>query len=91
MKMYPMSNKDQITEDKFLDENLEKGYVVPSDSPYGFSTFQVPKKDSNKMCYIIDYCPLNAAMKCDVMPLPNLAQCIEDLQGMEVFSKFNIC
>jgi hypothetical protein len=36
MKMYLMSNKDQITEDKFLDENLEKGYIVPSDSPYRF-------------------------------------------------------
>jgi hypothetical protein len=90
MKMYPMSNKDQITEDKFLDENLEKGYIVPSDSPYGFSTFQVPKKDSNEMCYIIDYCPLNAVTKHDVTPLPNLAQCIEDLQGMELFSKFDI-
>jgi hypothetical protein len=39
MKMYPMSNKDQITKDKFLDENLEKGYIVPLDSPYRFSTF----------------------------------------------------
>jgi hypothetical protein len=26
----------------------------------------------------------------DVTPLPNLAQCIEDLQGMEIYSKFNI-
>jgi hypothetical protein len=42
------------------------------------------------MCYIIDYCPLNTVMKCDVTPLPNLAQCIEDLQGMELFSKFDI-
>jgi hypothetical protein len=91
MKMYPMSNKDQITEDKFLDENLEKGYIVPSDSPYGFSTFQVSKKDSDKMRYIIDYRPLNAVTKRDVTPLPNLAQCIEDLQGMELFSKFDIC
>jgi hypothetical protein len=90
MKMYPMSNKDQITEDKFLDKNLEKGYIVPSDSPYGFSTFQVPKKDSNEMRYIIDYHPLNAVTKHNVMLLPNLAQCIEDLQGMELFSKFDI-
>jgi hypothetical protein len=90
MKMYPMSNKDQITEDKFLDENLEKGYIVPSDSPYGFSTFQVPKKDSDEMRYIIDYRLLNAVTKRDVTPLPNLAQCIEDLQGMELFSKFDI-
>jgi hypothetical protein len=86
-----MLNKDQVTEDKFLDENLEKGYIIPSDSPYRFSTFQVPKKDSDEMCYIIDYCPLNMVMKHDVTLLPNLAQCIEDLQGMEVFSKFDIC
>ena len=62
-KMYPMSAKEQAAEDKFLDENLEKGYIMPSDLPYGFSTFQVPKKDSDEMRYIIDYRPLNAVTK----------------------------
>jgi len=89
-KLYPMSLKDQETEDKFLDKNLEKGYIVPSSSLYGFSTFMVAKKDSNEKCYIIDYCPLNTVTRKDVTPLPNLAQCIEDLQGMEIFSKFDI-
>jgi len=50
----------------------------------------VPKKDSKEKRYIIDYRPLNAVTHKDVTPLPNLAQCIEDLQGMEVFSKFDI-
>jgi len=85
-----MSLADQAIEDEFLDKNLEKGYIVPSDSPYGFSTFMVPKKDSKEKCYIIDYRPLNAVTKKDITPLPNLAQCIEDLQGMELFSKFDI-
>ena len=89
-KTYPMSLKDQEAENQFLDENLEKGYIVPSESPYGFSTFMVPKKDSKEKRYIINYRPLNAVTKKDVTPLPNLAQCIEDLQGMELFSKFNI-
>jgi len=89
-KTYPMSLKDQEAENQFLDENLEKGYIVPSESPYGFSTFMVPKKDSKEKRYIIDYRPLNAVTKKDVTPLPNLAQCIEDLQGMELFSKFDI-
>jgi hypothetical protein len=89
-KVYPMSKREQEAEDQFLDENLAKGYIIPSDSPYGFSTFMVPKKDSNEMRYIIDYCPLNAITRKDVTPLPNLAQCIEDLQGMELFSKFDI-
>ena len=85
-----MSLKDQEAENQFLDENLAKGYIISSESPYGFSTFMVPKKDSKEKCYIINYRPLNAVTKKDVTPLPNLAQCIEDLQGMELFSKFDI-
>jgi len=50
----------------------------------------VPKKDSKEKRYIIDYRPLNAITRKDVTPLPNLNQCITDLQGMEIFSKFNI-
>jgi len=50
-----MSLKDQEAENQFLDENLAKGYIVPSKSPYGFSTFMVPKMDSKEKCYIIDY------------------------------------
>ena len=89
-KIYPLSRDKQDVENKFIDENLEKGYIVPSDPPYGFSTFMVPKKDSKEKRYIIDYCPLNAVTRKDVTPLPNLKQCIENLQGMELFSKFNI-
>ena len=47
-KVYPLSQGKQETEDKFLDENIAKGYIIPSDSPYGFSTFMVPKKDSKE-------------------------------------------
>jgi len=89
-KVYPLSRKEQEAEDKFLDENLAKGYIVPSHSPYSFSTFSVPKKDSKETQYIIDYRPLNTVTHKDVTPLPNLAQCIQDLQEMEVFSKFDI-
>ena len=89
-KVYPLSKGEQETEDKFLDENLAKGYIIPSNLPYGFPTFMVPKKDSKEKRYIIDYRPLNAITRKDVTPLPNLAQCIKDLQGMEVFSKFDI-
>ena len=89
-KVYPLSCKEQEVEDKFLDKNLAKGYIVPSHSPYSFSTFSVPKKDSKETWYIINYRPLNAVTCKDITPLPNLGQYIEDLQGMEVFSKFNI-
>jgi len=63
---------EQKAEDQFINKNLAKGYITPSDSPYGFSTFMVPKKDSKEKWYIIDYCPLNAVTQKDVTPLPNL-------------------
>ena len=90
-KVYPLSRDEQEAENKFINENLEKGYIAPSDSPYSFSTFMVPKKDSKEKRYIIDYRPLNTVTQKDVTPLPNLKQCIENLQGMELFSKFDIC
>jgi len=89
-KVYPLSRDEQEAENKFIDEILEKGYIAPSDSPYSFSTFMVPKKDLKEKRYIIDYRPLNAVTQKDVTPLPNLKQCIENLQGMELFSKFDI-
>jgi len=89
-KVYPLSHKEQEVEDKFLDENLAKGYIIPSHSPYSFSTFSVSKKDLKETQYIINYRPLNTVTHKDVIPLPNLAQCIQDLQGMELFSKFDI-
>jgi len=54
-KVYPLSQGEQETEDKFLDENIAKGYITLSDSPYSSSTFMVPKKDSKEKRYIIDY------------------------------------
>ena len=89
-KTYPLSRGEQDAENKFINENLEKGYIIPLDSPYSFSTFMVPKKDSKEKRYIINYCPLNAVTRKDITPLPNLKQCIKNLQGMELFSKFNI-
>jgi len=71
-KVYPLSRDEQEAENKFINENLEKGYIAPSDSPYGFSTFMVPKKDSKEKRYIINYRPLNAVTRKDVTPLPNL-------------------
>ena len=52
-KVYPLSQDEQEAEDKFLDENLAKGYIAPLDSPYGFSTFMVPKKDSKEKRYTV--------------------------------------
>jgi hypothetical protein len=44
-KVYPMTRiKDEVL-DTFIDEQLEKGYIRPSKSPYASSFFFIKKKD----------------------------------------------
>jgi hypothetical protein len=45
VKMYPMSVIEQEVLDKFLEENLAKGYLRPSKSPMASPIFFIKKKD----------------------------------------------
>jgi hypothetical protein len=44
-KMYNLTLEEQIELDKFLKENLDKGYIKPSQSPMASPFFFVKKKD----------------------------------------------
>ena len=44
-KVYPMPPNEQEELDRFLEENLRKGYIVPSKSPMASPVFFVKKKD----------------------------------------------
>ena len=44
-KIYPMSPNEQMELNKFLDEQLEKGYIEPSKSPLASPVFFIKKKD----------------------------------------------
>ena len=44
-KVYPMTLPEQAELDKFIDENLAKGYIRPSKSPMASPFFFVSKKD----------------------------------------------
>ena len=69
-------------------EMLEKGVIVPSESPFSSPIVMVPKKDgSNRMC--IDYRKLNDLTIKDEYPLPRVGQTIDTLQGAG-FSRLSI-
>ena len=57
-KVYPMPVNEQGELDKFLEENLRDGYIVPSKSPLASPVFFVKKKDS-KLRMVQDYRKLN--------------------------------
>ena len=44
-KVYPMTLPEQAKLDKFIDENLAKGYIRPSKSPMALPFFFISKKD----------------------------------------------
>ena len=44
-KIYPLAPKEQEALNLYLEDNLEKGYIVASLSRYGSPTFTVKKKD----------------------------------------------
>jgi hypothetical protein len=44
-KTYNLTPKEQVELDKILKENLDKGYIKPSQSPMASPFFFVKKKD----------------------------------------------
>jgi hypothetical protein len=68
---------------------LEKGFVRPSNSPFGAQILFVKKKDgSSRMC--LDYRSLNEHTVRDVYPLPLIDTLFDKLAGKRVFSKLDL-
>ena len=57
-KVYPMTRTEDDALDKFIDEQLAKGYIHPSISPYALSFFLMKKKDG-KLRPVQDYRNIN--------------------------------
>ena len=57
-KVYPLSPGEDEALQTFLSENLDKGYICQSKSPYVFPFFFIKKKNGN-LCPVQDYCKLN--------------------------------
>lgn len=88
-KIYPLSPKEQLAMDEFLEENLRKGYIRPSKSPMASPFFFVSKKDGTlRPCQ--DYRYLNEGTVKNAYPLPLIGELVDRLKGATVFSKFDL-
>ena len=88
-KVYPLTVPEQAELDKFLNENLEKGYIRPSKYPMASPFFFVDKKDS-KLQPTQDYCLLNKGTIKNTYPLPLVSELIDKLKGAKYFTKLDI-
>src|SRR6202521_6024856 len=78
----------QVLED-FITEQLKKGYIRPSISPYASPLFFVKKKD-RKPRPVQDYARVNKYTVRNTYPLPLIKELIHKLVRKKWFTKFDI-
>src|SRR6185436_2418339 len=72
-----------------LEVYLRKGWIRPSNSPYGAAILFAKKKDGKlRMC--TDYRALNKNTVKNHYPLPYIDEMFDQVQGSKVFSKMDI-
>ncbi|ESK83040.1 reverse transcriptase-rnase h-integrase [Moniliophthora roreri MCA 2997] len=89
-KIYSLSPKERIEQDKFLDENLRKGYIRPSKSPMASPFFFVAKKEVGALQPCQDYRDLNNGTIKNCYPLPLVTDLVDKLKTARVFTKLDL-
>jgi Reverse transcriptase (RNA-dependent DNA polymerase) len=89
LKNYNLPPEEQKELDKFLDKNLEKGYIWPSQLPQASPFFFVKMKDGRlRPCQ--DYWYLNDWTVKNAYLLPLVSEIMDKLKGAKYFSKFDV-
>ncbi|WVZ93955.1 hypothetical protein U9M48_039904 [Paspalum notatum var. saurae] len=82
---------DELKELKVqLQEQLDKGFIRPSSSPWGCPALFVEKKDQGGKRLCVDYRPLNAITIKNKYPLPHIDILFDQLAGAKVISKIDL-
>ncbi|WVZ52193.1 hypothetical protein U9M48_003277 [Paspalum notatum var. saurae] len=82
---------DKLKELKtLLQEQLDKGFIRPSSSPWGRPALFVEKKDQGGKRLCVDYRPLSAVTVKNKCPLPHIDIPFDQLAGARVFSKIDL-
>jgi hypothetical protein len=88
-KVYPLSLTQEAELDKFLDEHLAKGTIVPSKSPQASGFFFLKKKDGS-LRPVQDYRYINEHTIKNAYPLPRINDLLDKLKGAKIFTKMDI-
>ena len=88
-KVYPLALTEGDTLTKFLNEQLEKGYIHPSKSPYASPFFFISKKDK-KLQPVQDYWKLNTLTIKNWYPLPLIPEIIDRVWDARLFTKLDV-
>ena len=88
-KIIPTTREEDEALKMFIKEQLERGYIRKSKSPYASAFFFIKKKDG-KLRPIQDYRKLNQHTIRNKYPLPLIPELISQVKDANIFSKFDI-
>ncbi len=87
--IYSLTEEESRILEEYIKENLEKGFIRPSESSAGYPVvFQKKKDGSIRVC--IDYKKLNAVTIRNSYPLPPINDIIERVKGAKYFTKLDL-
>ena len=87
--VYQLSLDEEKELKQFLNENLAKGYIKPSNSPQASGFFFIKKKDGS-LRLVQDYRKLNQITIKNRYPLPLISEIVDKLRGAKFFSKMDV-
>jgi len=88
-RIYPLSKDEREKVQKFMEDQLRKGYIRPSRSPQMSLVFFVGKKDGSKRM-VMDYHNLNDQTVKNNYPLPLITDLIDNMESKKIFTKMNL-
>ncbi|KAG5726372.1 hypothetical protein E4T56_gene18941 [Termitomyces sp. T112] len=88
-KVNPLMPREQNKLDAFLQENLDSGHIHPSKSLMASLVSFIKKKDG-LLQLVQDYQVLNAMTVKNHYPLPLISKLINNLWGVQYFTKLNV-
>jgi hypothetical protein len=87
--LYSQSTEELVILKKYLLENLDKGFIEPSQAPYSSPVLFV-KKPNGGLRFCIDFRKLNAITRKDRYPLPLIDETLARLSKAKIFTKLDI-
>ncbi len=87
--LYHQSTAELEEVKKYLVENLDKGFIVPSQAPFA-SPILFVKKANGSLRFCIDFRRLNALTHKDLYPLPLIDETLSRLARAKIFTKLDI-
>jgi predicted aspartyl protease len=87
--LYRMTLDELEAMKKYLDENLAKGFIVPSNAAFAAPVLFV-KKPNGSLRFCIDFRKLNSMTVTDQYPLPLIDEILGQITKAKIFTKLDI-